>query len=252
MALQNISGHQHKHIYDINEKYGKLARIGPNQLISSDPEILMRMSATNSPYRRSAFYTTFRMQPREDNVFSTRDEKRHTEIRRKVALGYGGKDVPHLETQIERHIAAWVDLIKRKYLSTETETKAADLSKQAQYFTLDVITDVAIDNSFGDLELDQDRYNFAQGMKDMFCIIQLLTVFTDVFTFLEQSRIMDLISPSPKDKYGPGPVLNMAKESIAKRFQEPELKQKPDMLGAWLRSGMTQEDLEREALIPLY
>jgi hypothetical protein len=250
-AIQNASGQQYKNLHAINEKYGKLARIAPNHLLTNDPEIVMRMSAVNSPYRRSGIYSVFRFRPREDHIFSTRDEKAHGELRKKVALGYTGKEVPGLETQIEKHIASWIRLIRRKYISTEHELKPADFSRQAQYFTIDAITEVAMDNCFGDLDLDEDRFNFVKTVKESLSVMQLLTVFTEVFTFLESTRIYDLLAPKLTDKEGLGPALRLSTESIAKRFTASELKQRPDMIGAWLRQGLSQREAESEAILPL-
>jgi hypothetical protein len=250
-AFQNASGQQYKNLHAINTKYGKLARIAPNHLITNDPEVLLRISGVNSPYRRSGIYSVFRFRPREDHVFSMRDEKAHTELRRKVALGYTGKEVHGLEGQIEKHIASWIRLIRRKYISTESELKPADFSKQAQYFTIDAITEVAMDNCFGDLDLDEDRFSFVKTVKESLTVMQLLTVFTEVFTFLEQTRIYDLLAPKLSDKEGVGPALRLSSESIAKRLTSSELKQRPDMIGAWLRHGLTQREAESEAILPL-
>jgi cytochrome P450 len=240
-ALHNISGRQHEYLTNINRKYGKLARIGPNHLISSDPEILMRINATGSPYRRSAFYTCFRFEPRKDNIVSQRDENIHTELRRKMALGYGGKDVPFIEQLIEKHVDAWVDLIQRKYLSTNRETKPLDLGEQSQYFTVDVITELAFDRPFGNLKDDEDKYEYTKATKYVLSFAQLLTLFPEVYSWIEQSRLIDLIAPTRKDKKGLGPAMAMTKEAIGERFEKPELQNKKDMLGAFLRHGLTQE-----------
>ncbi len=101
----------HKVFYDVNQKYGKLwlqtefgscharkyvqrwliagsiARIGPNDLITSDPALIKRMSAARSPYRRSEYYIGLRFDPSRDNIVSTRDENKHNELRSKMAAG---------------------------------------------------------------------------------------------------------------------------------------------------------------------
>jgi cytochrome P450 len=250
-AWYNGSGFQHENLREIRIKYGKLARIAPNLLVTSDPEVIMRMSASNSAYRRSELYSVFRFRPREDHVFSMQDEKMHTQHRRRVALGYSGKDVANVEQQIETHIASWISLIKRKYLSTDSDLKPANISAQASYFTTDVITDVAMDNCFGNLDLDEDRFKFGKTTKDAVAFMTMLTVFTEVFSFLEQSRIIDLLAPSLKDKEGLGPAMRLAKESIDKRLDNSELKQKPDMIGAWLRQGLSPREVESESILPL-
>jgi len=64
---------------------GPLVRIGPDQLICSDPEVLRRMSAVRSPYRKGLFYETGRMVPGEDNVVTLRDDEKHKALRAKLA-----------------------------------------------------------------------------------------------------------------------------------------------------------------------
>ena len=68
-------------------KAGSTARIGPNDLLTSDPALLRRMSAARSPYRRSEYYIGLRFDPSRDNIVSTRDENKHNELRSKMAAG---------------------------------------------------------------------------------------------------------------------------------------------------------------------
>lgn len=55
--------------------------MGPNLLITDDPELLKHMSAARSPWRRSPWYAGMKLDPKCDTVFSTRDEKLHSEMR---------------------------------------------------------------------------------------------------------------------------------------------------------------------------
>jgi hypothetical protein len=64
---------------------GSLVRIGPNDLITSDPEILKTMGAPRSPYRRSDWYKALRVD--RENILSERDEDRHAKLRNKMAAG---------------------------------------------------------------------------------------------------------------------------------------------------------------------
>lgn len=66
---------------------GSLVRIGPNHLITDDPEVLRRMSAVRSPYRRSIWYDGLRLEHDYFNVVSERDENRHNDLRAKMAAG---------------------------------------------------------------------------------------------------------------------------------------------------------------------
>jgi hypothetical protein len=66
---------------------GKLARIGTNKLITCDIDLVTRMNAPRSEYKRSDWYLGFRLAPGIDNVGSLRDEKEHTKRRAQMSPG---------------------------------------------------------------------------------------------------------------------------------------------------------------------
>ena len=66
---------------------GKLVRIGPNDLITSDPEVLRRILGVRSPYSRAPYYEGFRFDPYRDNVLSQTDNFQHGVLRAKMAAG---------------------------------------------------------------------------------------------------------------------------------------------------------------------
>ena len=52
-------------------KYGRVVRVGPTHVLTSDPNIARRVSALRSPYFKSPYYTIVgRMAPGADNTFS--------------------------------------------------------------------------------------------------------------------------------------------------------------------------------------
>jgi hypothetical protein len=63
---------------------GPLIRIAPNEVISTDPEILRRVAAVRSPYRKGEFYRTGQITPPEHTVVSLRDEDEHKALRAKM------------------------------------------------------------------------------------------------------------------------------------------------------------------------
>ena len=66
---------------------GSVARIGPNDLVTDDADLLIRMSAVRSPYSKSETYSGTQFDPELNHVFSERDETRHLELRRKLTPG---------------------------------------------------------------------------------------------------------------------------------------------------------------------
>ncbi|KAF2431683.1 cytochrome P450, partial [Tothia fuscella] len=254
MVRANTSGRNHTFLYDAILKYGSLVRIGPNHLLTSDPELIRRMQAPRSPYRRSIWYTTFRFKPRADNIISVVDEDVHNELRRKMGNGYSGKEVPHMEEKIDGQVQIWIDNIRKKYISTRTELKPMDLARSVQYFTLDVISDLAFNSPFGDVPQDKDVHGYIKTTEDAIGFMTLLSIFPKVHRWIEQSRLVDLLAPTAKDKTGLGRIVGIAQAEIAKRFEGKVLnpkEDKQDMLGSFLRHGLSQEEAESETVLQI-
>ncbi|KIW08117.1 uncharacterized protein PV09_01052 [Verruconis gallopava] len=252
LVLDNLTGRHHEILYEYNLKYGPLVRLAPNILITCDADVYQRMYAPNSKYRRAPYYGVFRFKPRSDNLFSTIDEARHNAVRRKMAPGYAGREVPYMEDDIDKHVQEWVNLIERKYISDDREVKKMDIGRQAQFFTLDVISELAFNHSFGDLVDDNDNFRYVQTAEETVSVMTMLSYFPSVHGWLEQSRVMDLIAPNAVDKLGLGAVIGVAKQRIAERFDDYEnQKDKQDMLGSFLRHGLSQTDAEGETVLQI-
>ncbi|KAJ9652221.1 hypothetical protein H2198_008525, partial [Neophaeococcomyces mojaviensis] len=152
-------------------KYGSPARIGPNMIIHSDPEIIRYISAPRSGFHRGHWYAGMQFDPRINNLLSERDEKRHTELRAKMMPGYTGKEVPTIETKIDQRLLDFVNLIQ-KYVAKK---EAFDFAEKAQYFTMDSLTDVAFGNPFGFLTKDEDLYDYNKSSTAFFPMMELAT-----------------------------------------------------------------------------
>lgn len=61
--------------------------MGPDYLITSDPDLMKRMLNVRTPYKRSDWYNGMRLDPSRDNVLSMRDDDLHAKLRSKMAAG---------------------------------------------------------------------------------------------------------------------------------------------------------------------
>ena len=241
----------HLNLHEANQKYGSLARIGPNHLTTSDPELVRRMSAPRSSYRRSSWFEAFRFKPGTDNVLTERQEENHERLRRKMAAGYAGKENPRLENDIDERVRDLIDLIERKYICTEkTPGIQMDLARKIQFFALDVISALAFDQPFGDLIDDEDKFDYVKCTEEALPTMMLMTELPEVRSFLEKSFLVKLLAPSAKDKIGLGRIIAIAKKKVEERFG-PEKKVKQDMLGSFLNHGLSQKEAESETLLQL-
>ncbi|TID15189.1 cytochrome P450 [Venturia nashicola] len=251
MVKSNGSGRMHEVFYGTTKRYGSLCRIGPNHLITSDADLLRRMQAPRSRYRRAPWYGTFRFKPRADNIITYIDENKHDELRKKMSAGYGGKEVPQLEERIDRQLQIWIDKIRTTYISTATEFKPMDLARKAQFWALDVISDLAFNSAFGDVPEDLDKFDYIKTTEDGISAITMLSIFPHVHRWIEQSRLIDMLVPSAKDKTGFGRISGIAQERVRERFVDGKLQDREDMLGSFLRHGLSQTEAESETVLQI-
>lgn len=236
-----------------NKQYGVLVRIAPNTLLTSEPEVWRRMSAPRSAYRRSKWFNAMRLNPGVDNVLSTRDEKRHDELRRRMTSGYSGKENVRLEKDIDDCILDLSNLIASKYLSTGGQFKLMDFARKIQFLTSDIMSKLSVDAKFYDLRDDTDNLGYIHDVETSFPFMFCFSVIPRFVEFLTKIGIMDLMAPKASSKMGFGTVLGIARKQVEQRFdEEGKIRDKKDMLGSFLRHGLTRDEAEAESVMQLY
>ncbi|KAK3949388.1 hypothetical protein QBC32DRAFT_327021 [Pseudoneurospora amorphoporcata] len=115
-GLAYLSEDSHMKYKEATDKYGPIARVGPNELITTSLELVAHV-----------------MNEKQDS----------------------GKESHELESSVDVHVTKLVQLIRTKYCSTETKTNPFDLGKKMQYLALDVISHIGFGEPFGDLLSDQ-------------------------------------------------------------------------------------------------
>ena len=244
--------------FDLTRQYGPLVRLSPNRLLVSDPDVLRRMSDRQSPYIRDAFYLGGRMVPGEDNVFSTVDEELHMVKRKKMVAGYAGKENPMLEQDIDDCVRDLIQLIDTKYVSTPSERIVQmDLARKIQYFTTDVISKLAMDNKFHDLRDDKDNHGYITEFENTVPNIACTTTVPSFLQLLTDIGFIQLFAPgwNSTSALGLGKILAVTRTSIQKRFDEEgnpkDNQDHDDMLGSFMKHGLPQREIEREALLQM-
>lgn len=98
---------------------------------------------------------------------------------------------------------AFADLIERKYVSTRTAYRPFDLARKAQYFALDVTTELSFGAPFGDLPSDSDVYGYIATTEQTLRYIILTTELPWLVRLL-QSPLVKRFLPSDRDLLGIG------------------------------------------------
>ncbi|KAI0416771.1 cytochrome P450 [Xylaria grammica] len=249
IGYSGYSGKQFARYKDVGEKYGPVVRVGPNEVITDDPETIRHISSTKNMYHRSEWYDGARFQP-GDAMFTLLEPVKHDKYKAKTAHGYSGRETPGIESAIDEQIANLIKLIRREYVvkaGTRSRMVPLDLSKVIPLFTLDVISRIALGKEFGGLEANRDVVRFYEIVE---AILPELNVVADV-PWIRRIVFSDiclrLFGPKTTDKSGMGLMMKMTNEEVRKKYAGDN-KESNDMLGSFRRHGLNQTECQIEAL----
>ncbi|KAH8200594.1 hypothetical protein TruAng_005246 [Truncatella angustata] len=251
MVKKALSGRFHEHLRNVSDKYGPLVRIGPNEVLSTDPEVLRMMSAARSPYTKGVFYETGRIIPGEETVVSLRDENAHRTLRAKMGTAFGGKENEGFGfgAGIDRQLMSFIHLIDTKYISTATEYRPVQFFRKASFFTLDVIGEVSFGDAFGFLNQDQDLYRYHEIHDESLPIMNIMGTMPWLARVLYRWPFR-LLLPKEEDQVGFGRLMKFAKALIDKRLCPGAMPQR-DMMQAFINNGMSRSELIQQVFVQI-
>lgn len=204
-------------LVDINRKYGSIARIGPNNLVTDDPDLTRQILAVGSKWRRGPWFDSIRIDPRVPNIVSERDPHKHNAMRRLMSAGYAGKDVEGLENVVDERITEFIERIERHWISAPGHTRPFDIARRIQFFTIDTITHVCFGRPMGFVESDMDKHNFIATIETQLPIVQHFSVILSLNTVLRWVAMIPplrrLVVPSSLDKNGIGLVMGVSQHA---------------------------------------
>ncbi|KAF5558637.1 pisatin demethylase (cytochrome P450) [Fusarium mexicanum] len=246
-----LSGRYHEHLKNAADQFGPLVRIGPNELLSTDPLVLRNMSAVRSTYTKGDFYSSGRIVPGVDNVVSERDEAKHKFMRAKMAPGYSYKENEGFgfEAGIDRQLLNFISLIDQKYLSTTSESRPLDLAEKTQFFALDVIGDVSFGEPFGYLTKDEDLFQYNEINASSLPVMNMASVYPWLGKVVHRWPL-SLLLPREQDQVGFGRLMGFARHFVRKRLAEGITTRK-DMMQMHISNGMNEEELIQQAFISI-
>ncbi|KAK3956138.1 cytochrome P450 [Pseudoneurospora amorphoporcata] len=179
---------------EYHDRYGTLVRVGPGTVFTDDPEIVYRITAVRGRYTRAKWYQALRLDPDRDSVVNVIDDNLHTAMRRKMAPGF----------------------------------RPMDFALTAQYFTSDVISELAFGKGFGNCDADADVKGY------------LVKWPFRPFFYSEDMAL--------------GPVVRIARDVVMERFGPAADKtkaQKRDMLASFICNGIQPEQAIGESVLQL-
>ncbi|KAI2779816.1 cytochrome P450 [Daldinia loculata] len=229
----------------LDQKYGSLVRIGPKDLITSDPEIIQRMNGARSKYQRSSWYKRTRVDPYYASLFSMMDTAEHTRIRARMSSGYRAKENSTIEG-VDEQLVEFVALIRRKYLSSDHELRSLDLAGKITFFALDVLSKVAYGRAFGYLRTDSDVHGHVESMETAVNSLSVLLDIPWLTGLLFSKTFLSLFGPTPTDKNGRGKMMGIAQAVTSEDHFGSDAKDRQDIIGSFIKHGFTRRQCETE------
>lgn len=86
-------------------------------LITDDPAVFRRINAVHTGYARGDWYAVIRLDPYQDTLISSTDTGFHDDVKARTAAGFGGREVPGMERDVDGEVGNLVGLIERGYIS---------------------------------------------------------------------------------------------------------------------------------------
>ncbi|KAH8651554.1 cytochrome P450 oxidoreductase [Tricladium varicosporioides] len=249
------SGRSHEIFIEINKKYGSLARIGPNHLITNDPATTRRILGVRSGYERGPWFDSIKIDPHVPNIVSERCEEKHRKLRHKLAASYNGKNVALMEPVIDKQIEFWISRAKREWTSPSSDNlKTFDIGRRLQFLTVDIITKICLGQELGMVASDSDKYDFLKTIQQGNAVCQhfsvLLEINTLMYYFAKIPYIGRVLVPKPTDISGVGKILGIIHKIVEKR-PDTKVEKPKDMLDAFINNGVPRHQIDPELAIAL-
>ncbi|PHH88719.1 hypothetical protein CDD83_7179 [Cordyceps sp. RAO-2017] len=246
-----LSGRSSDRYRALDRRHGSLVRVGPNELLTSDPAVMRAMSAARSAYRRSSWYRAIRLDRSVDNMASTLDTAAHDRLRARAAPGYSGRDNPAFEPGVDAQVAALVRLVERRYLTDAAAFRPPDLARAAQLFALDVITRLLYGREPGCLAADADLDGLIGALDRLVPYLEILGAVPVLARLVQSPLLLRAVGPRAGDASGIGKLMGLSHDIIAERYR-PGAEERTDMIASFARNGMEQRQCESEALLQIF
>ncbi len=156
----------------------------------------------------------------------------------------------NLHDIIDAQVLGFVRLLESKYLATEAARHVTvDLARKVQFFTLDVISNLAFGNAFGYLEADADKFGYIRTTESTVPILMSTAILPWIVDTLQSPRLRWLM-PNVRAMVGIGTVMTLAREAVDARYGDHAVV-KRDILGSFVAHGLARDDAEGEAVVQI-
>ncbi|KAH7195432.1 cytochrome P450 [Fusarium oxysporum] len=150
----------------LHEKYGTVVRLGPNTVSIADPAAIQTIYAHNSGYTKSDFYpvqqTINKSGKRLITLFTSQDEKFHSQLRRSVSNAYAMSTLVQFEPFVDSTTTEFFKQLDQRYAN---QNDVLDFGTWLQYYAFDVIGELTYSKRLGFVDHGKDVDNIIGNLE---------------------------------------------------------------------------------------
>lgn len=131
--------HLFEEVQELHAKYGDIVRIGPSEISVADPKAYNLIHSNQSPCEKGPWYNI--LHPVQ-SLHMIRDRKTHAHRRKTWDKGLGSKALRDYEPRVEQFTQQLLSVLEKK------AGQAIDVSTLFNFYSFDVMGDLAFDSGF--------------------------------------------------------------------------------------------------------
>ncbi|KAF2802374.1 cytochrome P450 [Mytilinidion resinicola] len=239
-------GHQE---WKLHEKYNSpLLRIAPNTIAVADAEAVKTIYGWKPIFSKSRLYISQYVTTEDgtvlENVSSTRDEARHSILRRPVAHAYSLGTLVEFEPLVDSTSLVFFKEVEERFARTGKE---CELSKWVQMYAFDIIGELTFSKRFGFLESGKDlgnmMYHTGKAMDYIGFVGQVPTL-DEWLRIKGFGYILRKFRPT-------GPLMKFTARQIREHAASPD-QTRPDFLSRFIKAREKYPDLMTDRRLATY
>ncbi|KAH7177201.1 cytochrome P450 [Fusarium sp. MPI-SDFR-AT-0072] len=166
-VYHSLKNDRFRAIHELHEKHGNVVRIGPNQVSVASPEVFHYVFVTKcSRFLKTDFYATIQpgIGPRYAGLFNYINHKQAMAERRDLQPMFSPGSMKQYEAKYDEQLDILMEVIKQR--------GEVDLFGLFKFFMLDVIGDLALNKSFGQVTSGKE-HQYVVDFNNAFMLIGL-------------------------------------------------------------------------------
>ncbi|VTT81617.1 unnamed protein product [Fusarium fujikuroi] len=220
----SLTNDRFRAIHELHEKHGNVVRIGPNQLSVASPEVFHHVFVTKcSSFLKTDFYATIQpgIGPKYAGLFNCINHKQAMAERRDLQPLFSPGSIKHYEAKFDEQLDILMEVIKQR--------GKVDLFGLFKFFMLDVIGDLALNKSFGQVTSGKE-HQYVVDFNNAFMLIGLQNTFAPVIPLIPYLPFKKL-----KDAYyGLRRVFSYAQERVEDYLKQDMSKKQGSLMSGYL------------------